>query len=126
MCDETLSISILLYFSGAVLLCVSLENIIFFDFLALNITFHLSAHCLILNKSLFSLLVVRSGVLSVAVSVVSSANMNISDSIFSIISFIKIKNKRGPRRLPCGTPALIYGEGGGGHESHCAICQTST
>ena len=88
MCIVTLSISILLYFNGAVFKNVCFENIMSLDFLALKVTFHLSDHFLILIKSLFSLLVVNSGVLPEAAFVVSSAKINISDSISSIISLI--------------------------------------
>ena len=47
-----------------------------------------------------------SGVLKIMYKLVSSANSLIEQPIFLIISFIYIKNNKGPKIDHCGTPAL--------------------
>ena len=75
-----------------------------------KVTFHLSAHTLILPRSLFRLAateVVSSEVLIGEKSVKSSAYRNSSFSQMFTRSSMKTENKSGPRIDPCGTEALM-------------------
>ena len=69
-----------------------------------NETSHCSAHLLMVARSLLMLL--ASSLKSIN-RVVSSANRRILVPMFSVISLMNTKNKRGPRTDPWGTPALI-------------------
>ena len=62
------------------------------DFVALKVTFHISAHDEIFSKSLFNLDDVSAGSVPFAKSVVSSAKINISLSISLTISFMSMIN----------------------------------
>ena len=57
-------------------------------------------------RSLFSWFVVSKVLSAFASSVQSSAKRNGVVSKFDTKSFMKIMKRRGPRELPCGTPAF--------------------
>ena len=64
------------------------EKMISFDFLELNVTFHLKAQFEIFAKSLFNCAAVSAGSVPVAKKEVSSAKIRISLTISFVISFI--------------------------------------
>ena len=72
-----------------------------------NETSHCSAHLFMVARSLLMLLAASTSSLKSINKVVSSANKRILVTMFSVISLMNIKNKRGPRTEPWGTPALI-------------------
>ena len=75
--------------------------------LALKLTFQVLAHWFICSRSEFSISALMCGFLSACDILVSSANNFMSDSMFIVMSFIKIRKNRGPKTEPCGTPAVI-------------------
>ena len=73
-----------------------------------NDTSHLSAHLVILFRSV---LILSAASLSLEKStnrVVSAAKRRMLVPMFSVISFIKIRNNKGPITDPCGTPAWTW------------------
>ena len=88
LCELTLSIKVSLNIRGGELFRHLLENIMSFDFLALNVTFHVSAHNEIFSRSLFNMAAVSDGSEPASIREVSSANIKISLSMSLMMSFM--------------------------------------
>ena len=83
-----------------------LEMIIEVVLFGLKSTSQVFAQVEIEDKSRLRRTAASSGVLTIMYKFVSSANSLIEQPIFLTISFIYIKNNKGPKIEPCGTPAL--------------------
>ena len=73
-------------------------------------TNHLSAQSEIFNISRDRVVLVRIGCSTITDRLVSSANKRMSDSMSDTISLMNMRNNKGPRIEPWGTPACMVAQ----------------
>ena len=110
-CDETCWTGLLVKKIGGctifLTLRVKITSYACLDRSGLKLIFHWKAHSFILSKSSQSCLAVAFGSFINVNKEVSSGKSFGFDWRFSVRPFIWIKKSRGPRIVPCGTPALM-------------------